>query len=140
MKMNLLPLVLLLASAAPARADVPLLAPVQIDVTGFKAKLHDGRVVMTWRRYKRDDFVSYAIVKSSEKETDPGYPGTASVATFGAPEGVKCEDGKLSVGTWNYRLVITTRFGDRWVSPVVNVVVNAGDIRHTPPVNSDFAD
>jgi hypothetical protein len=53
---------------------------------------------------------------------------------------VKCEDGKLAVGTWNYRLVITTRFGDRWVSPVVPVAVGTGDIRHTPPVNSDFAD
>jgi len=140
MKMNLLPLVLLLASAAPARADHPLLPPVQIDVTGFKAKLADGRVLLTWRRYKRDDFVSYAIVKSSEKDADPGYPGTPAVATFAAPEGVKAEDGKLAVGTWNYRLVITTRFGDRWVSPVLPVVVNTGDIRHTPPVNSDFAD
>jgi hypothetical protein len=138
MKMNVPALVLLLAFAAPAFADSPLLPPVQIGVTGFKAKLADGKVLLTWRRYKRDDFVSYAIVKSAE--ADPAYPGSPAVATFGAPEGVKCEDGKLSVGSWNYRLVITTRFGDRWVSPVANVVVNAGDIRHTPPGNSDFAD
>jgi hypothetical protein len=135
---NILLLIAVLACAAPARADVALLPPVQINVTGFKAKLADGRVVLTWRRYKRDDFVSYAIVKSAE--ADPAYPGSPNVATFGAPEGVKCEDGKLAVGTWNYRLVITTRFGDRWVSPVVPIAVGAGDIRHTPPVNSDFAD
>ncbi len=30
---------------------------MQIDVTGFKAKLSDGRVILTWRRYRRGDFV-----------------------------------------------------------------------------------
>jgi hypothetical protein len=129
-----------LLTAAPALAgDAPLLPPVQIAVTGFKAKLDAGRVILTWRRYKRDDFVSYAVVKS-DKDSDPGYPGSPAVVTFAAAEGVRWEDGKLSPGTWNYRLVITTRFGDRWVSPVTAVVIGPGDVHRAPPGNSDFAD
>lgn len=139
MKRLLTLLALLVLSAATGRADVALQPPVQIAVTGFKAKLADGHVILTWRRYKRDDFVSYAVVKS-EKDSDPGYPGAPLVATYGAAEAVRCDDGKLAPGTWNYRLVITSRFGDRWVSPAVPVVIAPGDVRRAPPVNSDFAD
>ena len=133
-------LLLLLLAPAAARADFPLLPPVQVAVTGFKAKLADGRVLLTWRRYRRDDFISYSVVKAGEKDADPGFPGTPAVGTFYAAEAVKAQDGKLAAGTWNYRLVITTRYGDRWVSPVASVVVGPGDVRHAPPVNSDFAD
>jgi hypothetical protein len=135
MKRSLLLAVLL--CAVPALADAPLRAPVQIAVTGFKAKLADGTVTLTWRRYKRDDFLSYAIVKS-DKEADPTHPGPWTIATFSAPEGVKWVDGNLTAGTWNYRLVITTRHGDRWVSPVTPVSVGEADLAHTPPGDSDF--
>lgn len=135
----LLLLAALLSCAAPASADMPLLPQVQVPVTGFTAKLKDGRVVLSWRRYKRDDFVSYAVVKS-DKDSDPAYPGAIAVVTYSAPEGRSYDDGKLAPGTWNYRLVITTRWGDRWVSPVVPVVIGAGDLRRAPPGESDFAD
>lgn len=134
-----LALLAMLTFAGSARADVPLQAPVQITVTGFKAKLEGGRVVMSWRRYRRPDFSSYALIKS-EKNSDPSYPETPAFVTFSAPEGVSWEDGKLAAGTWNYRLVITTRYGDRWVSPVVAIVIGEGDLKRVPPVNSDFAD
>ncbi|MBI5247453.1 MAG: hypothetical protein HY923_09740 [Elusimicrobia bacterium] len=135
--MKRISLLLVLLLAGPARAGDALLAPVQIAVTGFKAKLADGQVTLTWRRYKREDFKSYAILKS-DKDADPAYPGPWTIATFSAPEGVKWVDGDLSAGTWNYRLVITTRHGDRWVSPVFPVSVGEADVRHTPPGDSDF--
>ncbi len=130
-------LLLALTAAAPAPAETAPAAPVQIAVTGFKAKLADGKVVLTWRRYKRSDFLSYAVVKS-DKDPDPGYPGPWTLVTFSGADGVRWEDGKLSPGTWNYRLVITTRYGDRWVSPVVPVSVGEADVRHDVPVDSDF--
>jgi hypothetical protein len=133
-------LALAVLAALPALAgDAPLRAPVQVSMTGFKAKLSDGRVVMSWRRYKRDDFVSYAVVKS-DKDSDPGYPGSPVVATFPSADGRALVDGRLAAGTWNYRLVITTRFGERWVSPVVPIVIAESDLRRSPPGESDFAD
>jgi hypothetical protein len=133
MKITLLLLACLTMLPASALAE----APVEVAVTGFKAKLDAGRVILTWRRYKRDDFASYVVVKS-DKDSDPSYPGSPVVVTFVGADGVRWVDGKLSPGTWNYRLVITSRFGDRWVSPVVPVVVGPGDLRRAPPVDSDF--
>lgn len=132
-------LAVLLAGAPAFAGDAPLRAPVQIEVTGFKAVLVAGRVKLSWRRYKREDFYSYAVVKS-DKDSDPGYPGTPAIVTFSAPEGRAWEDGKLSAGTWNYRLVITTRHGDRWVSPVIPVHIGEADLKTLPPGDSDFAD
>ena len=137
MKRSLLLFALLLMSPPRVSAEAALLPPVVVPVMGFKAKLADGKVVLTWRRYRRDDFVSYAVVKA-DKESDPVHPGPWTIATFSAPEGLRYEDGKLSPGTWNYRLVITTRFGDRWVSPLIPVAVGEADVRHTPPGDSDF--
>ncbi len=139
MKKLILLLAALVSAAPSARADAALLAPVQVSMTGFKAKLNDGRVVLSWRRYRRDDFVSYAVVKSA-KDSDPGYPGSTTVVTYSLPEGRAFDDGKLAVGTWNYRLVITTRYGERWVSPVIPIVIGAGDLHRSPPGESDFAD
>jgi hypothetical protein len=133
MKNILLLLACLAAFPVSARAD----APVETPFTGFKAKLDAGRVLLTWRRYKRDDFASYAVVKS-DKDPNPGYPGSPVVVTFAGADGVKWTDGNLTPGTWNYRLVITTKWGDRWVSPVVPIVVGAGDVKRAPPVDSDF--
>lgn len=138
--MRILTAAALLLLALPALAgDPPLRAPVQIAVTGFKAVLQDGLVKLTWRRYKRDDFASLAVVKS-EKDSDPGFPGAPAVVTSNKPDVVAHDDGKLAAGTWNYRLVITTKYGDRWVSPVVAVVIREEDLRRAPPGNSDFAD
>lgn len=131
-------LVAALLFAAPS-ADAALLPQVQVAMTGFKAKLSDGRVHLSWRRYKREDFVSYAVVKS-DKDSDPSYPGASAVVTYATPDGRSFDDGKLATGTWNYRLVITTRFGERWVSPVVPIVIGENDLKRSPPGESDFAD
>jgi hypothetical protein len=138
MKMNLLLLAALLLPAH-ARAQASLEPPVQVEVTGFKAKLSEGRVELSWRRYRREDFLSYTVVKS-DKEAEPVHPGAPVVASFLSRETRSVADGRLSEGAWRYRLVITTRFGDRWVSPAVPIVIGAADVRRPPPVASDFDD
>ncbi len=103
---------------------------------GFKAKLEDGRVILSWRRYKRGDFKSYVVVKSLDAQ--PGFPDTPPLTLSDYVDTVRFDDGRLVPGTWHYRLCILTRYGDRWVSPVVTVVVGPNDVRHDPPTEADF--
>lgn len=129
---------LLLTSLAPAlsAATVVLRAPVEVSVMGFKAALDDGRIILTWRRYKRNDFASYQLLKSADAA--PQYPDTAALLSSDAVDTLRYEDGKIAVGTWHYRLCIVTRFGDRWVSPVVTVVVRPEDLKRAVPTEADF--
>jgi|GEM_PF-1523408 len=123
------------AAAAPAATPV-LRAPVEIAVMRFAARIDDGRVILTWRRYKRDDFKSYQLVKSAD--ASPQYPDVHALF-YAEDAGVTTyQDGKLEPGTWHYRVCIVTRFGDRWVSPVVDVVVKPEDIKRAPPTEADF--
>jgi hypothetical protein len=139
---SLLAAVLLLISASALRAasspaaPTLLRAPVEVPVMGFKAKLEDGRVILTWRRYKRGDFRTYVLMKSVD--AFPSYPESPALLSSDYVDTVHYEDGKLSPGTWHYRLCILTKFGDRWVSPVLTVVVGADDVRHDPPTEADF--
>ena len=55
MKQLLLASAVLAASAAIA-ADAPLRNPIEVAYIGFKAVVDDGRVISTWKRYRRDDF------------------------------------------------------------------------------------
>ena len=48
------------------------------------------------------------------------------------------EDGFLTAGTWRYRLCIVTRYGDRWVSPVVTVVIGPEQVKRSAPTVADF--
>jgi hypothetical protein len=127
---------LFLAALAGA-ATVAYRTPVEIEVTGFKAKIDDGRVVCTWRRYKRDDFLSYKLVKSSAKEA-PLFPEDPAIFSSEQAGDTRFEDGKLSEGTWRYRLVIVTRFNDRWVSPSAAVVVDSEALKRAAPTAADF--
>lgn len=103
---------------------------------GLQARVNDGRVILTWRRYKREDFKSYQLIKSADAKLE--YPDTSALFSADGAEVTRFEDGKLSVGTWHYRLCIVTRFGDRWVSPVVTVVIGPGDLLRVPPTEADF--
>jgi hypothetical protein len=125
-----------LLAAAPAPAPGSLRAPVEVSVIGLKAKIEDGRVLVSWRRYKRGDFKSYHLLKSTD--ASPSYPETASLYSTDYSDKIGFEDAKLAPGTWHYRLCIVTRYGDRWVSPVITVVVGPGDVRHDPPTEADF--
>lgn len=126
----------LLACASAVFAAPALRPPVEVPIMGLQARVNDGRVILTWRRYKRDDFKSYQLVKSADAKLQ--YPDTPALFSADGADETRFEDGKLSAGTWHYRLCIVTRFGDRWVSPVVTVVVGPGDLRRVPPTEADF--
>jgi hypothetical protein len=139
MNKNILALSLLLlptwtlAVAPPER----LRAPAVVPAIGLTTKLTDGRVIVKWKRYKRDDFYAYELLKS-DKDADPAFaPKKSLYATHNVGD-IGFEDGKLAVGTWHYRLVIITSFGDLWVSPVVDVAVGEGDLKRAVPTIADF--
>jgi hypothetical protein len=136
MKQLLMALAVLAASAALA-ADAPLRNPIEIPFTGFKAVVDDGRVISTWKRYRRDDFTNYRVVKS-DTDAAPMYPGSKVIYNTVQAGDTMFEDGFLTAGTFHYRLVIITRFGDRWVSPVVTVVVSPDQVKRSAPTVADF--
>jgi hypothetical protein len=138
MKRTVLLAALLLVPAASFAVSPPekLRAPVVVPAMGFAAKVADGRVIASWKRYKRDDFYAYELLKSDK--ADPAYaPRKSLYATHNVGD-LGFEDGRLAVGTWHYRLVIVTSFGDLWVSPVVTVTVGPGDLKREPPTVADF--
>jgi hypothetical protein len=136
MRQLLLALALLAAPAAIA-ADPPLRNPIEVPYTGFKAVINDGRVVSTWKRYRRDDFIAYRLVKS-DSDASPMYPATKPLYTTNQAGDTMFEDGFLTAGTFHYRLCIITRFGDRWVSPVVTVVIGPDQVKRSAPTIADF--
>jgi hypothetical protein len=136
MKNILLALAVLAAPAAIA-ADAPLRNPIEVPYIGFKAVLDDGRVVTTWKRYRRDDFIAYRLVKS-DSDAAPVFPATKAIYTTTMMGDTMYEDGFLTAGTWNYRLCIVTRYGDRWVSPVVKIVISPEQVKRSAPTVADF--
>jgi hypothetical protein len=136
MKQLLMALAVLATTAALA-ADAPLRSPIEIPFTDFKAVVDDGRVVSTWKRYRRNDFAAYRVVKS-DSDAAPVYPATKAVYTTVQAGDTMFEDGFLTAGTFHYRLCIITRFGDRWVSPVVTVVISPDQVKRSAPTVADF--
>jgi hypothetical protein len=130
---------LLLAPAAALSPSPPLRTPVEVAVMGFSAKVDDGRVVATWKRYTRDDFSYYLLVKSAA-EPKPVYPKAPLIFSSNARGETRFEDGLLSTGTWHYRLCILTRFGDLWVSPAASVYLDHAAVMRAAPTAADFED
>jgi hypothetical protein len=138
MKKNILALSLLLVPALALAVSPPekLRAPVVVPAIGFTAKVADGRVLLAWKRYKRDDFFAYALLKSDKDE--PLYaPKKALYETHNVGDLV-FEDGRIAAGTFHYRLVVVTAFGDLWMSPVVTVTVGEADLKRPIPTVADF--
>jgi hypothetical protein len=127
----------LLLPCAGLHAQPPLREPVEIDVTGFSAVINDGRVISSWKRYKRDDFATYQLVKSLGN-AKPVYPEDPAIFSSTSKDDLRFEDGKLAEGAWHYRLCIITRFGDRWVSPAVTVNIGKDDLKRAAPTAADF--
>jgi hypothetical protein len=48
------------------------------------------------------------------------------------------EDGFLTAGTWHYRVCVVSIYGDRWLSPVVTVVITPADAKRAVPTIADF--
>jgi hypothetical protein len=128
---------LILPFAATLQAQPPLRDPVEVEAMGFNAVINDGRVISSWKRYKRDDFSEYHLVKSLAN-AKPDYPEDQNVYTSTAKDDIRFEDGKLTEGAWHYRLCIVTRFGDRWVSPVITVNISKNDLKRAAPTAADF--
>lgn len=114
-----------------------LRAPVVVPAMDFTAKVADGRVVAKWRRYKRDDFYAYELLRS-DKDADPAYAPKKSLYSTHNVGDLTFEDGRIAVGTYHYRMVIVTAFGDLWVSPVVDVKVGEADLKRPTPTVADF--
>ena len=135
-KLIIVSLLLLPALALAVSPPEKLRDPVVVPPIGFTAKVADGRVLMTWKRYKRDDFFGYALLKSDKDE--PVYaPKKALYETHNVGDLV-FEDGRIAVGTYHYRLVVISSFGDLWVSPVVTVTVGPADLKRPVPTVADF--
>lgn len=137
MRKSILLTAAMLAGAALVGAQPPLRDPVEVEAVGLKAVINDGRVILTWKRYKRDDFSSYKLVKS-QTNAKPVFPDDPVIFYGDAPGELRFEDGKLAIGTWHYRLCIITRFGDRWVSPVATVSIGPEDVKRAAPTSADF--
>jgi len=136
---NLRIAVLLLMPSLAAAVSPPerLRDPVVVPPIGFTAKVEDGRVLAKWKRYKRDDFYAYELLRS-EKDADPAYaPKKSYWVTHNAGD-LSCEDGRIAATTYHYRLVVVTVFGDLWVSPVVELRVDPADLKRPVPTAADF--
>ncbi len=112
--------------------------PVLVAAIGFKAKLRDGKVYTSWRRYTRGDFKYYKVVKSRTNR-DPLYPEDGAVFYTNDPTETGFQDRDIEPGIWYYRLCIITKQNKRWVSPVVMIRTNTQSRSYsTPPTYKDF--
>ena len=131
---------LVCALAASARAqEQPRLfrPPTLVRAIGFAARYEGGRVIATWKKYKRLDFKAYKLVRSSTMH-DPVYPENGEYFSTDQRELTKYVDTKVNGGIWYYRLCVITKNNNRWVSPVVEVVVNRDTGPETVPTAQDF--
>jgi hypothetical protein len=111
--------------------------PTLVRAIGFTARYEGGRVIATWRKYKRADFKAYKLVRSSTMH-DPVYPENGELFSTDKPFVTKHVDSKVDSGIWYYRLCVITKENNRWVSPVVEIVVNKEAGRETVPTPKDF--
>ena len=128
------------ALAAPARAQgQPRLfrPPTLVRSIGFAARYEGGRVIATWKKYKRADFKAYKLVRSSTMH-DPVYPENGELASMDNASVTRYVDPKVDSGLWYYRLCVITKNNNRWVSPVVEIVVNKDAGPETVPTDKDF--
>ena len=126
--------------AAPAgAAGQPRLfrPPTLVRSIGFAAWYEGGRVIATWKKYKRADFKAYKLVRSSTMR-DPVYPENGELFSTDNRAVNKYVDAKLDGGLWYYRLCVITKDNNRWVSPVVEIVVNKDTGSETVPTAKDF--
>ena len=128
------------ALAAPARAQgQPRLfrPPTLVRSIGFAARYEGGRVIATWKKYKRADFKAYKLVRSSTMH-DPVYPENGELFSTGNRAVTQYVDAQVDSGLWYYRLCVITQDNNRWVSPVIEIVVNKDTGSEAVPTPKDF--
>lgn len=111
-------------------------APVVVKEIGFQASYKDGQVLTSWKKYLRPDFQWYKVVRSQDNP-NPVYPEDGHVFFTEDTSVTSFSEPAPRAGTWYYRITIVTTKGERWVSPVIKVVVPF--IASPPPGKSDFA-
>jgi len=112
--------------------------PVLVKAIGFKARLKDGKVYTSWKKYTRSDFMYYKVVRSATNH-DPVYPEDGAIFYTEEQGETRYRDGEVEPGTWYYRLCIITKHKNRWVSPVVMITTKKQSSDHsTPPTYKDF--
>jgi len=126
------------APAPPPAPEVPVYkAPVLVRAMGFAARYKSGKVLTSWKRYKRADFRSYKLVRSSTMH-DPVFPENGEIFSTSQATVTAFEDGAVDPGVWYYRLCIITKTGERWVSPVVEVKAVSETVLGNMPKDKDF--
>jgi hypothetical protein len=127
------------AAALPARSGELQIfkAPILVRAIGFQARYEGGRVITAWRKYKRADFLAYKLVRSSTMR-DPVFPENGELFSSFKSYVTKYDDAKVDDGVWYYRLCVITKGNNRWVSPVIEVVVNHGTGVESIPTPQDF--
>ncbi|OGS39997.1 MAG: hypothetical protein A3J82_08605 [Elusimicrobia bacterium RIFOXYA2_FULL_69_6] len=129
---------LLLGPAAAAAGEPRLFRPpTLVRAIGFSAWYEGGRVIAAWKKYKRADFKAYKLVRSSTMH-DPVYPENGELFSTNKPAVTRYVDDKVDTGIWYYRLCVITKENNRWVSPVVEIVVNKDAGPEPPPTAKDF--
>lgn len=96
--------------------------PVVVEAINFDAVYRDGTVETHWKKYLRDDFKFYKVVKS-KTNPNPVYPEDGYIYYSSNAGKTSFTDRKLSTGTWHYRVCVVTNRGDRWVSPVKRIEI-----------------
>lgn len=110
--------------------------PVLVKEIAFTASYKDGQVSTSWKKYLRNDFQWYKLVRSQEN-ANPVYPDDGYVFYTEDPGVTTYQDPAPKAGVWYYRLTIVTVKGERWISPVIKVTVPF--IASPIPGKSDFA-
>ena len=112
-------------------------APILVRAIGFTARYQNGRVITSWRRYKRADFKSYRLVRSSTMR-DPVYPENGELFSTADRAVTRYEDARVDDGIWYYRLCVITKGNHRWVSPAIEIVVDRMAGPEGVPAPQDF--
>ena len=135
---NFLLCAFLSASPAVSQGDPVFKPPVLVKAVGFTARfIGDGKVEISWKRYKRPDFLAYKLVRSSTMH-DPVYPENGHIFSASRPGTIRYKDVKVDTGVWYYRLCVITKGGNRWVSQVAAVEVNNETSAEGVPTAKDF--
>jgi len=112
-------------------------APILVRAIGFSARYQGGRVLTAWRRYKRADFKSYRLVRSSTMR-DPVFPENGELFSTADRAVTKYEDARVDDGIWYYRLCVITKGNHRWISPAIEIVVDRTAGPEGVPTPQDF--
>ena len=95
--------------------------PVVVKAIGFKARKKDGVVKLSWKRYKRSDFLYYKVMRGDAKNPNPIYPEANAIHYADKSKETRFIDEDFQDGPNHYRVCIITKNKYRWISPVITI-------------------